>query len=499
MPQDTIVGISTPPGRGGIGVVRLSGTDCRTIGSPFLRLNHPLAHAQSRFGYLLDMSEGQPYPVLDEVVATLYIAPRSYTAEDVLEIASHGSPVILAQVVRQCIAGGARLAEPGEFTRRAFLAGRIDLTQAEAIHDLVESTTLYQAQLAAAQLGGSLSREVGPAKSALVYLISRLEAGIDFADDDLDILPSEEIASKIEDVRGPLSRLEDSFSRGRLVREGLSVVIVGRPNAGKSSLFNSLLERQRAIVTAVPGTTRDLITEQIVIGGVPIELIDTAGIRNDPTYCGIERGPGNDSALEEAELLGIAKTREALAEAGLTLLVIDASVPLAPEDRSILSEHAGRPLLVALNKSDLLLGESLGSDHLDLPAKWALAFEEFGVRTPLEATLKTASCTLQRYVIETSAMTGAGLPELREAITSVLSANTLGREMAMLTNLRQHETVTRTIGGLRDATEALARYVPHEILLLHLQDALRHLDELTGTTTSDDVLEMIFSTFCIGK
>ena len=264
--------------------------------------------------------------VLDECVVTYFAAPNSYTGEDVVEIAAHGSPVLLDYIVRQCLVGGARLAEPGEFTQRAFMAGRIDLTQAEAVGDLIESSTLEQARVAARQMGGALARAVAPAKAELVGLIAAMEAGIDFAEDDIDVMAGASIVAKIGEIRGPLDALERSFAVGRVVREGFKLAIVGRPNAGKSSLFNRLVERERAIVTAAPGTTRDLVTETVAIEGIPVELIDTAGLRD---------------AADEAERMGIAKSREAMAEADVVLLVVDAAAGgMSDEDRAVMEQGA---------------------------------------------------------------------------------------------------------------------------------------------------------------
>lgn len=449
--EDTIVAISTPPGRGGIGIVRLSGTQAKEIAEPLLRLRHPLAPGQARFAELLDDS---PEPVvLDEAVVTWFAAPHSYTSEDVLEIAAHGSPVLLDYILRACMKRGARLAEPGEFTRRAFLAGRLDLTQAEAVHDLIGATTLHQARVAARQLGGGLSRQVAPVKQDLIHLIATLEAGIDFAEDDIDVMPAAEIAAQIEAGRAPLAALAGTFGYGRLVREGFTLAIVGRPNAGKSSLFNRLVERDRAIVTATPGTTRDLVTEGIALDGIPVELIDTAGLRD---------------ATDEAETIGVAKSREAMVEADLVLLVLDATAPLHPEDEAAIAAHTERPLLIAFNKRDLLPPGAV------LPAH-------------------------KHPVIATSAITGEGIPELRRAIVGVVASSAPTGETAMLTNLRQQQAVSSAVAALARAHDAVAEAIPHEMLLLDLYEALQHLDALTGATTTEDILQLIFSTFCIGK
>jgi len=449
---DTIAAISTPPGRGGIGIVRLSGPDAPSISAQLVQLHQPLEHSRARLADVLDPM-GDQGARIDEAVVTWFRAPNSYTAEDLVEIAAHGSPVVLELLLRRALELGARLAEPGEFTQRAFLAGRIDLTQAEAVRDLIEAQTLTQARQAASQMGGALSRRVGPVKLFLVELIALLEAGIDFAEDDIDITPSAEIARRIAEITLPLQALEASFARGRIVHDGLTMAIVGRPNAGKSSLFNRLVQRERAIVTAQPGTTRDLVTERISLEGIPLELVDTAGLRE---------------GLEEAEQLGIARSREALADAALVLVVLDATQSLNQEEHRLLRAVAGRPALVVINKSDLAAAPSPAPDPGEV------------------STLKT------------SALTGEGIPELREKILA-LATGGASAEPGPLTSLRQHQAIVAALAAFSDATEANAGAIPHEMILLDLYRALTALDSLTGQTTSDDILNLIFSTFCIGK
>jgi len=273
---------------------------------------------------------------IDEVVVTYFAKPHSYTTDDIVEISPHGSPVVLRHIVELALARGARLAEPGEFTMRAFLNGRLDLTQAEAVRDLIESQTLYQAKIAAQQLEGALSRRLQPIKQRLIELIALLEAGIDFAEDDVSVLPAARILEHISAVRGPLDELARSFAYGKIVHEGLTLAIVGRPNVGKSSLFNCLVERERAIVTATPGTTRDLVTETVSIDGIPVKLVDTAGIRE---------------ALDEAESIGVQKSMEALADADLVLVVLDAS-QATTEDEQLMGLVKDRAAIVVKNKSD---------------------------------------------------------------------------------------------------------------------------------------------------
>ncbi|HUH61349.1 MAG TPA: tRNA uridine-5-carboxymethylaminomethyl(34) synthesis GTPase MnmE [Terracidiphilus sp.] len=458
---DTIVAISTPPGRGGIGIVRLSGPVAVRIAEQLVGLRQPLEHGRSRLADVLDPEpdEGGERTRIDEAVVTFFAAPNSYTAEDVVEIAAHGSPVVLEMLLRRALTLGARLAEPGEFTERAFFSGRIDLTQAEAVRDLIEAQTLTQVRQAASQLGGALSHRVQPVKQDLVELIALLEAGIDFAEDDVDVAPAEEIARRIDALMSPLAALEASFARGRLVHDGLTLAIVGRPNAGKSSLFNRLVERDRAIVTATPGTTRDTISERISLDGIPLELVDTAGLRE---------------AGEEVEQLGIARSREALADAALVLIVLDATQPLNEDELRLLEAVDGRPALIARNKCDLVARSSEGAPT---------AVADAGAAIP---------------ILDTSALTGEGIPALRERIVA-LSTGGAASEPGMLTNLRQHQAVAGALAALADAAKANAGAIPHEMILLDLYRALSALDSLTGQTTTDDVLNLIFSTFCIGK
>jgi tRNA modification GTPase len=446
--EDTIVAVSTPPGRGGIGIVRLSGARAKEIAEGLLSLERELAAGRARFARVMDAASGE---ALDDALVTYFAEPHSYTAEDVVEIAAHGSPAVMEFLVRACCAGGARLAEPGEFTQRAFLRGRIDLTQAEAVDDLIRSQTMEQARVAARQLGGALSRAVGPVKERLVALIAGLEAGIDFAEDDIDVMPEAEIAARVKEIAEPLEALARSFRYGRVVRDGFTLAIVGRPNAGKSSLFNRLVERERAIVTATPGTTRDLVTERVALEGIPVELVDTAGLRE---------------SSDEAEAMGVAKSREAMADADVVLVVVDASVGMSGEDEALVEGLAGRASIVVWNKCDLVV-EDLSR----------------GVTTG----------------VRTSALTGEGIAELRQAVVEMVSGGEASHGEAMVTNLRQQQAVERAGLALARAGRAASAGVPHEMVLLDLYECLQALDSLTGATSSDDILHLIFSKFCIGK
>ncbi len=469
--NDTIVAIATPPGRGGIGIVRLSGLDAWQLLLPHLELRSALSPGRARYCAIVD-NDGR----LDEGVVTAFAAPNSYTGEDVLEIAAHGSPVILDLLVRRALEAGARLARPGEFTQRAFLHGRIDLTQAEAVRDLIAAETLYQARVAAEQLGGALSRRVAPPKEQLVQLITLLEAGIDFAEDDIDVTPDAEIARRLDALDQALAPIAASFREGRVVHNGLTMAIVGRPNAGKSSLFNRLVERERAIVTATPGTTRDLVTERISLGGIPVELVDTAGLRE---------------TSDEAESHGVARTHSAMADADLVLLLLDATAAidangtlrLPDDDARLLNSLKDRPPLVVVNKIDLVRPTCVDEAR----------------PTSVEAVRRTTADEPPSDPAQVSALTGEGIPELRAKLLERVRGSSSDAEGGMLTSLRHYEALQGCTQALTRAQAALTQQVPHEMLLLDLYAALQQLDHLTGATTADDILNRIFSTFCIGK
>jgi tRNA modification GTPase len=472
---DTIAAISTPPGRGGIGIVRLSGPLATAIAAQLVRLRQPLEHARARLADVLDEAgDAAQAERIDEAVVTFFAAPNSYTAEDLVEMAAHGSPVVLDLLLRRALALGARLAEPGEFTQRAFVAGRIDLTQAEAVRDLIEAQTLTQARQAASQMGGALSRRVAPVKQALVELIALLEAGIDFAEDDVEVTPGAEIGRRIEALKPPLLALEASFARGRIVHDGLTMAIVGRPNAGKSSLFNRLVERDRAIVTATPGTTRDLVTERIALNGIPLELVDTAGLRE---------------TVEEVEQLGIARSREALADAAIVLIVLDATQPINEEERRLFAAVEGRPALIAWNKSDLAMAD---------PVIPGLALSGLAKRDSDAEANPCSPHAPNIPVLATSALTGDGIAALRAQIEAMATGG-VAAEPGMLTSLRHHQAIATALSAFDDAAQANQNAIPHEMILIDLYRGLWALDSVTGQTTPDDILNLIFSTFCIGK
>jgi tRNA modification GTPase len=530
MTDDTIVAIATPHGRGGIGVVRISGASALEITSKLIRLpNFPPQIQHATRGDFIDPSSGA---ALDQVILTYFQQPRSYTGEDVTEISCHGAPVILRYLLECSAASGARLAEPGEFTMRAFLNGRIDLSQAEAIRDLIEARTFFQARVAAQQIGGAVSARLSNPKKALIELIARLEAGIDFAEDDVPVSEWEEIASRIDTIRADLEQLVKGYELGRVIRDGLTLAILGRPNVGKSSLFNRLLNEERAIVTATPGTTRDLVSETASIGGIPVRLVDTAGIRKTG---------------DQVERIGVEKSLQALADADLRLLVIDASEGWTQEDERLFERlRATGRILIAVNKCDLVASKKLGvpSTHpisvagttfsgsygdLGKVLNRRQTYEPGG--NPQVATLlreegpevrersravgdsvdggagrrnvgfscEPASQT-QGNAVWTSALTGEGVSTLQELILALAApGRELNPEGEVVTNLRHRDCIQQAFRFLSKARGTAAHETPHEMLLLDLYDALHALDAVTGATTTDDLLGVIFSSFCVGK
>jgi tRNA modification GTPase len=449
--DDTIVAIATPPGRGGIGVVRVSGPRALEIASGLLDSHDPLVARVATFTRVVEPDSAR---VLDQVVATWFAAPHSYTGEDVVEISGHGSPVLLGRIVELAIALGARLAEPGEFTLRAFLSGRMDLPQAEAVADLVDAVTPLQARAAMDQLEGTLTAAIGRVDAALFDLSARLEASLDFPDEGFHFVSRDETLGELSGIEGRLAALLEEGRAGRVIREGRTVVIAGLPNAGKSSLFNRLAGASRAIVTDIPGTTRDLLTERVDVGGLALTLVDTAGLRE---------------ARDEIEAEGVRRAQQAQQVASLTVVVVDGHEPLTPAAREVIAAAAA-PKLIVRSKSDLA------------PA-WTAA----------DAGLPAGD------VIAVSAITGDGVDALTARIAGVLTAQEDLRDPPLISNIRHLALVQDARDAVARAAQALADGVTEELVLTDLGRARAALEEITGRRTVDDLLIHIFTRFCIGK
>lgn len=442
--DDTIAAISTPAGRGGIGVIRLSGSLSHKIACQLAPKCNP---SRTRLAQFCSLQDPETSALIDQSIITFFKAPGSFTGQDAVELSCHGSPFVLSRVLQYCFTLGARPARPGEFTLRAFLNGKIDLTQAEAIRDLINAQSEYQARLAVRQMKGELSLYLQPLKEHLLEVIVHLESSVEFVDEALDTHSIDAIEAKLSEIREQLQRLSDSYRLGRLVREGLKLAIVGRPNVGKSSLFNALLQRDRAIVTDIPGTTRDSLIEASSIKGIPVHLIDTAGIRKSEDI---------------VERLGIERSFSAIAEADLVLVVFDGTQPLSEEDLDILRHCHSTPHLIVLNKCDL-------------------------------GILERRDCA---FIV--SARTGEGIDKLQDGILSYLSG-TESRNDTLVLDSRHHSLISLALSEIRAATLRLREGFSEEVALFHLHNALRHLGEITGETTVEDLLGQIFSTFCVGK
>jgi tRNA modification GTPase len=447
-PDDTIVAIATPAGRGGIGVVRVSGPGAAGIAAAISDRREPLEARRATLTRIVTSGTA-----VDRAVLTFFPAPHSYTGEDVLEISAHGSPVLLHEIVAACMRAGARLAEPGEFTFRAYLRGRIDLVQAEAVKDLVDAVTPLQARAAFDQLEGTLTTRISAIDAALFDVSARLEASLDFPDEGYHFVEPGRAAAEIEEIAQSIDELLADAGRGRLVRDGAQIAIVGRPNAGKSSLFNCLAGAGRAIVTDLPGTTRDIVTEVIDLNGIALTLLDTAGLRSE--------------AADAVEVEGMARAHAARRVADLSLVVLDRSRALSRDDEDLLSVTEGAVRVVVGNKSDL-------------PAAWGLD-------------------DVPSAVVCVSAVTGHGTEQLRAAMIDALGGRERLRDTPAVTNMRHTELLSTARASLRRAAAATAAGVPEELVAADVTDARGSLEEVTGARTPDDVLHAIFDRFCIGK
>jgi tRNA modification GTPase len=456
--SDTICALSSAPGRSGIAVVRLSGPHCTGILEQVFTPASRQPRMPDRLAVLGRVSDPRTGSELDEALVTFFRAPHSYTGEAVAEISVHGSPVVIAHLLDCLCSLGARLAEPGEFTMRAFLHGRMDLVQAEAVCDFIEANTLYQAQVASRQRSGELSQQLKLVKERLLAVIVNMEAAVEFVEEDMPLESREALATRLGSLAQALEKWVLSFRRGRVVRHGFSVAIVGGPNVGKSSLFNALLLDERSIVTELPGTTRDLVSEFTDIDGIAVRLIDTAGVRD---------------GADKIEQIGVDRSLRAMADADAILLVLDTSRPCSSEDARLQERLSGMPCVVALNKSDL-------------PPVWSPQQKaEYCSRWPC---------------IEVSAVNGAHIRELREAIRQqFFGDNAKPSDGLLVTNLRHCHCLEASRQHLADGAQALQSGLSEEFVLIDLHRALERLGEITGETTAEDILGEIFSRFCIGK
>ncbi|MFL5589084.1 MAG: tRNA uridine-5-carboxymethylaminomethyl(34) synthesis GTPase MnmE [Ktedonobacteraceae bacterium] len=477
MQNDTIAAIATPPGIGGIGVIRVSGPEAFAFVHPLLRqpggrTDIPPSHLLT-YGQIVDPATEE---IVDEVLAAFMRAPRTYTREDVVEIQGHGGPLVLQRILRLVLAQGARMANPGEFTLRAFLNGRLDLAQAEAVMDLIDAQTEAGQRLAMQQLRGHISTQLQEARQSILAVVARIEASIDFPEEEVPTPQPEELRSLITIGQRQVDALLAGSEQGRLYRQGLRTAIIGRPNVGKSSLLNALLRTERAIVTPIAGTTRDTVEEVANLRGIPLHLIDTAGIT-----------PSNDPI----EQMGVQRSRSAAESADVVLLVFDGAESLTGQDRQVseelkimgfgggadttlqVSTVRSRPVVVVINKADRERRLEIEKVHCMWPGA--------------------------PFVV-TSTLSGEGLPELEETVANlVLAGKTLHSESALVTSARHQEALRLAAEHLRASLVPLDRGLPLDFVSIDLRAAYDALGEITGETASDDLLDKIFSEFCIGK
>lgn len=454
--EDTIAAIATPPGEGGLAVVRISGPDAEKIASTiFVRRQSGNARLRSHTLYHGQITAPESAQPIDEVLLTIMRKPRSYTGEDVVEVHCHGGNFLVRQILGVILSQGARQAEPGEFTKRAFLNGRVDLAQAEAVLDLIRAKTPQGAQLALNQASGELSKYVGELREELLDILVQVEASIDFPEDEIDLLQRPHLIDKINLLAKKINVISATYDWGRLFREGAKVCICGRPNVGKSSLLNGLLGTDRVIVTPIPGTTRDVIEESLNLDGLPVTIWDTAGIRE---------------SLDPVEQIGVALSRQYLEQADALVVVIDGSTDLTADDWALLQISLSKKAVIAVNKSDL-------PSVVQLPS------------------LATDNATRLATI---SAKTGIGIDSLRKTLRELILGCVTESPVAV-TNLRHRSELLRSVAGLARGAEALSQGLPPELAAVDLTDAREALEEIIGVVTNDNILERIFTNFCIGK
>ena len=458
--MSTIAAISTAPAIGGIGIIRMSGDECFEILNKIFIPKHK-EKIENIKGYTIKYGKvvnPKTNKIIDEVLVSYFKNPKSYTAEDLCEINSHGGIVVVREILELCLQNGAELAEPGEFTKRAFLNGRIDLTQAEAIIDIINAKTSREAQESANQLEGYLSKKINEIKAKIMDLMVDIEANIDYPEYDVEEVSNNRAEGKLIEVKKDLENLSKTFENGKILKDGIKIAIIGSPNAGKSSLLNSILKEERAIVTDIAGTTRDIIEEQVVIEGIPFKIVDTAGIRN---------------ARDKIEQIGIEKSKKAANEADVVIGVFDSSVELNDEDREILKLLQKKKSIIILNKIDLNIDKAGNSPEI----------------------LQTSS-----PVIRLSIKNGDNLDELYHELIKMFNLNqiNLGNEL-LITNVRHQELINKAIESTRKAIDDLNNDMPIDIISINIKQILEHLGEITGDNISEDIIKSIFSKFCLGK
>lgn len=459
--SQTIVALATPTGRSSIGIIRLSGENSLRITRGLIADTN--FDPEPRIASLKSLRDPATGEAIDEALITHFKAPHSFTGEDVMEISCHGSPVLLRQVIDICLAQDARLAEPGEFSLRALANGRMDLAEAEAIRDLIDAQTVASARQAVRQLRGGFSKELQPIKDELLDVVVILESALEFVEDDLPEVQAEGVRSRLVSLAGEVHNLASTFGAGHLIREGLRVALVGRPNVGKSSLFNELLGSDRAIVTEIAGTTRDQLHERFTINDIPISLIDTAGLRD---------------TSDKVESIGVERSRAAMADADIVVVMLDASESITQEDLNILESVKDLNFIVAINKIDKT--PSADIDKLIAGANSKLSY-------------------LRPKLTPLSAKTGEGLDDLRNAIVRPFSPEDITNAGFLVTDARHHDLLVRSRSEILQSVDQLNDKVSEEIVLVGLHNAMKYLGQITGETTTEDMLTRIFSTFCIGK
>ena len=459
--SNTIVALATPLGRSGIGVIRLSGQDALLYARRLA--SDPNLDLEPRRVRLTSLRDSETAEAIDEALLTYFKAPHSFTGEDVVEISCHGSPVLLRQVIDICLGLGARMADPGEFTLRALANGRMNLAEAEAVRDLIDAQTTASARQAVRQLRGEFSNTLKPIKDNLLDLIVVLESAIEFVEDDIPEFQIESIKMRFSELIVEIDKVAETFQAGKLIREGLRVAIVGRPNVGKSSLFNALLGSDRAIVTEIAGTTRDQINEKFTINNIPISLMDTAGLRE---------------TTDTVERIGVERSRMAMADADLVVVLLDGSEDLSDEDRAITESVGGLNHLIAINKIDKSNSEKI---------------KEFSEEARSQIANRKSD------ILAVSAKTGSGLDSLKQAIVQPFAPQEISDSGFLVTDARHYDLLVRSKDEITSSLALFDQKTSEEIVLVGLHNALRYLGQITGETTTEDMLTRIFATFCIGK